>query len=136
MFLSGECGTYSMFSDDRSFNLCGMHPITRNRVGTWLHPCWLFVTQVPTQINPPVISYHQSILYNMVQFSYCPPSPMELKRKRERLTNVYSFKMSFLKYNIYPNWDLAVIPLGHDDKMSRLIASLAGRNLTLGSSTA
>lgn len=61
---------------------------------------------------------------------------MEQKRKRESLTNVYSSKMSFLKYKIHPNWDLAVIPLGHDDKMSHLIASLAGRNLTLGSRTA
>lgn len=39
---SGERGTSSMFSDDRSFNLFGIRPIARNHGGTWLHPCWLF----------------------------------------------------------------------------------------------
>lgn len=45
---------------------------------------------------------------------------------------MYSFKASFLTSNIYPNRDMAVIPLGSDDKMDHLIASLAGRELASG----
>lgn len=39
---------------------------------------------------------------------------------------------SLLTSNIYPNRDPAVIPLGCDDKMDHLIASLAGGELASG----
>lgn len=133
-------------SDGRSINLCYIHLITRDLLGTWLRPitCWLITTQEPTQINPPVISYHQSTQsYHIEQNTSLALTFRAHKRKtdimymvgRERVTKVYSFKMSFVTSNIYPNKDVAVFPLGWGDKMDHLIASLTGRELTSGSSS-
>lgn len=54
---------------------------------------------------------------------------------RERCMKVCSFKAAFFTSNIYPNRNMAVVPLGCDDKMDHLIASLAGRELASGPSS-
>lgn len=51
---------------------------------------------------------------------------------QRKVQSVYSFKASFLTSNIYPDRNMAVIPLGCDDKMDHLIASLDGREFASG----
>lgn len=62
IFSQGQVNVFHVLwpSDDRSINLCYMHPMTRGCEGTWLRPitCWHITTQGPS----PVISYHQSTL--------------------------------------------------------------------------
>lgn len=124
-----------------------MHNITRDCLGTWLRPftCWLITTEEPTQINPPAISHHQStrpITYIKRNTSLAVAFRPH-KRKtdvmgiagRERFTEKYFSKMSFVTSNIYPNNEVAVFPLGWDDKKDHLITSSTGRELTLGSSS-